>query len=64
MHTDLKLWPRSAGKAPEGYQLCGCLGCENKTFSDHILKDYEDEDDPPSGNYHLEEVYIPSDHEK
>ena len=49
---------------PLGYEECGCIGCENKTYADHILKDDNDDNDSESGNYHLEEVYIESDNEE
>ncbi len=57
------MWPRSYGtSAPPGFEECGCIGCENKTYADHILKD--DDNDSESGNLHLEEVYIESEDEK
>ena len=69
------MWPRSnPTRAPPGYEECGCIGCENKTYADHILKDDDDDDDggddddeddkSESGNYHLEEVYVESDDEE
>lgn len=55
-------WPRTPGVIPpDGYTDCGCIGCENKSYEDHILKDLDEEDDPTSGNLHLEEVYTDSD---
>ena len=65
VHTNRLLWPRSHEQPPPlGFELCGCTGCENKTYEDHILNDYDDEDDPGNGNLHLEEVYVESDDEK
>jgi hypothetical protein len=65
VHTDRLLWPRSHSQPPpDGYELCGCVGCENKSYADHILNDYDDHDDPESGNLHIEEVYVESDDER
>ena len=65
VHTNRLLWPRSHEQPPPpGFELCGCTGSENKTYEDHILNDYHDEDDPGNGNLHLEEVYVESDDEK
>ncbi len=64
VHTDRLLWPRSHQQPPPpGYELCGCNGCENKSYADHILKDYDDDDDPENGNLHLEEVHVESEDE-
>ncbi|CAF4735372.1 unnamed protein product, partial [Rotaria sp. Silwood2] len=53
----LPLWPRSnITKAPLGYEACGCIGCEAKTYRDHILKDNDDESE--YGDLHLEEVSV------
>ncbi len=62
--VDLLPWPRSHKQPPPyGYEVCGCIGCENRSWADHILKD-NDNDDPKYGNLHLEEVYIESDAEE
>jgi hypothetical protein len=61
VHIDRQLWPRSHRQPPPaGYELCGCVGCEEKTWADHILKD-DEYDDPDNGQLHLEEVYMESD---
>ncbi|CAF2925965.1 unnamed protein product [Rotaria sp. Silwood2] len=53
----LPLWPRSnITKAPLGYEECGCIGCETKTYRDHILKDNDNESE--YGDLHLEEVSV------
>lgn len=60
-----RLWPRRPGVSPpKGHINCGCIGCENKSYIDHILKDLDEDDDPTSGSLHLEQVYVPSDDER
>ena len=50
------LWPRNSGcQMPPGYIRCGCVGCEKKTFDDHIFED--DHAHPEDGDLHLERVY-------
>ena len=50
------LWPRSCGnQVPPGYIRCACIGCEGKTFDDHILQD--DDAHPEDGDLHLEMLY-------
>ncbi|CAF1476555.1 unnamed protein product [Rotaria magnacalcarata] len=57
-------WPREAGSVPPaGYEHCGCIGCENKSYADHILKNLDEDDDPAAGNIYLEEVYVDSEDE-
>ncbi|CAM2725620.1 unnamed protein product [Rotaria socialis] len=57
-------WPREAGGVPPaGYEHCGCIGCENKSYADHILKNLDEDDDPAAGNIYLEEVYVDSEDE-
>ncbi|CAF3421646.1 unnamed protein product [Rotaria sp. Silwood2] len=59
---DHLLWPRSDPDPPlPGYRQCGCIGCENKTCIDHIIKDDEDDIESPYGNLHLEEISACSD---
>lgn len=66
VHIDHRLWPRKLGKSiPRGYEECGCIGCENKTYNDHILTDDDEDDpDPECGNLHVEIVYVESEDEK
>ncbi|CAF1289605.1 unnamed protein product [Rotaria magnacalcarata] len=57
-------WPREAGGVPPaGYEHCGCIGCENKSYADHILKNLDEDDDPAAANIYLEEVYVDSEDE-
>ncbi|CAF1257849.1 unnamed protein product [Rotaria magnacalcarata] len=57
-------WPREAGGVPPaGYEHCGCIGCENKSYADHILKNLNKDDDPAAGNIYLKEVYVDSEDE-
>ena len=60
------LWLRSHAKAvPCGYEECGCIGCENKTYEDHILKDDDaDTSDPHYKCLRVEDIYIDSDDEQ
>ena len=61
VHIGRQLWPRSCRQPPpSGHELCGCVGCEEKTYEDHILK-YDEYEDPEQGQLHLEEVYIERD---
>ena len=46
----------------DSYQICGCIGCEDKSYEDHILKD-EDDIEPHYKQLSIEEVYIKSDDE-
>lgn len=49
------LWPKSHGRPPiDGYELCGCTGCENKSWADHILKDDIDDEVSAFGNLHID----------
>ncbi len=64
-HVDRMLWPRNWGKSvPPDYEECGCTNCENKTYTDHIFRDDDDDNKSESGNYHLEQVYVESEDEK
>ena len=59
------LWPRSCRQPPPyGYELCGCDGCENKTYQDHIIKEDDDNDVSPYGNLHIEYINYDTDDEK
>ena len=58
-------WPREPGGVlPAGYEHCGCIGFENKSYADHILKNLDEDDDPAAGNIYLEEVYVDSEDER
>ena len=49
------LWPRSEKEPPpEGFTLCGCAGCENKTADDHIFKEDDDDEVSAFGNIHID----------
>lgn len=56
------MWPRSYSQPPPlGYELCGCDGCENKTWEDHILNEDDDDETSPYGNLHLEYIQYDTD---
>ncbi|CAF1520678.1 unnamed protein product [Adineta ricciae] len=55
------LWRRNRKQpAPPGYELCGCIDCEHKTWEDHVLRDDLDDEVSTYGNMHLELVYCPT----
>ena len=67
IEVDLLPWPREKEPGrlpPEGYKFCGCIGCENKSYADHILGDLDEDDDPTCGSLHLEEVYIETEEDR
>jgi hypothetical protein len=59
------LWPRSHTQPPpSGYELCGCTGCEHRTWEDHILQDDVDDEVSAYGNLHLDYIEYNTDNNK